>query len=96
VNEHTQLPNALRFPGGYVVPIVIEDAGVECQKCHAIHIEQESEEYHTDHGDYSSAEKTIRLWSGLTPRQRWRTLAHEYLHAWVDWQLWLEHQIMTP
>jgi len=73
------LPKTLRFPGGYVVKVVTAPRPSAALD-------------HDDDADYNTNERQITLWEGLTSRQRWRKLAHEYVHAWVDWQLWIENR----
>lgn len=71
-----KLPKRVRFPGGFVVDVKVAARGSK-------HLdEDEFGCYLTDARDHG----TIRLWEELTPRQQWRTLMHELIHALVDAQ----------
>jgi len=86
VNAATQLPGTIKFPGGYHVVVRVSAWGRGCA-CGQVHFVT------GDKGDFCQEAKVITLWEGLTPRQRWEILAHEYVHAWVDWQYWLKQSL---
>lgn len=75
-----RLPATHRFPGGFKVRIELVPRG-------------EGGLEDGDHGLYFTESYdcgVIRLWDGLTPRQRWNVLMHELLHALVDAQNYVE------
>lgn len=82
---NARFPRRWRFPGGFTVEIHVADRLPKGRLARPRKIELEWD----DEGNYETYENNravITLWSGLTPRQRWRTLMHELQHALVDAQ----------
>lgn len=79
-----RIPRKHVFPGGFTVDIVFVDSKPEGES----KIPDTLGLYFTKSSDAGC----IELWKGLTPRQRWRILMHEMLHALADAQRWAEGQ----
>lgn len=79
--RYPKIPKALKFPGGFLVPIYLVPRPWLVGKEVMLPADADAI-YDTDRG--------IFLWEGLTPKQRWHRLSHESIHANVDWQRWIE------
>jgi hypothetical protein len=73
-----RLPARHKFPGGFVLYINVVPLGTTVR---GITLPPDCEAYF-DTIDLSSGQVLIN--SDLTPRQRWRALAHEMQHACLD------------
>jgi hypothetical protein len=73
-----RLPSKHKFPGGFILYIDTVEVGTTVR---GITLPPDCEGYF-DTIDLGSGQ--ILLSSSLTPRQQWRTLAHEMVHAALD------------
>lgn len=77
-----RLPKSHTFPGGFKVEILSAPYG-----------ELLDEGSFAEYSTVTRSAGRIVLWDQLTPKQAWRILMHEMIHAIVDAQHWVEREV---
>jgi len=76
-----RIPKTVIFPGGFRLSVVVEEI--------------DDPENNGTYDTVTIGEGVITLSDKLTPRQQWRILAHEMIHAVVDAQNYIE-RVVAP
>lgn len=83
------IPSKFKLPGPYWVEIklVPRPFSLRTRSREDIILGEE------DDAAWYVEKSTIYLWEGLTPRQRWLKLAHEFRHVANDYELWARQKV---
>ena len=74
----------IRLPGAYTISISVVSRP-QPKDGAALALDEDA--------SWNVEDQTIYLWEGLTPRQRWLKLTHEFKHAVNDYELWVRQQV---